>query len=267
MNPTHIKILAFFALSCALAWSGNLGNYLWPSDNWPVPMNPLAPLLAAPIVISLTTGRAGLKAWWRQITRFRAPGWVYATSFLVPLAIIAASFGLTVALGADLAPLPRVGLAEVLVTIALVVLLFGPMEEEVSFRGYGLVEMERTMSPMAASLWIGFGVMVWHLPLLLTGDLPWTVLLPLAGVSVVYGWLFKSGGSVWPLVILHGQLNCVSSLVTGPMMPDRADQAIYLAILGVFYLAWAALIALVAGPSLTGRRASRRADPGLPMPL
>ena len=263
MHPIHKTLLAFFALSCALTWAGNLGNLIWPSNYWPVPMNPLGPLVAAPIVIGLTAGRAGLAGWWRRIATFRAPARIYAISFFVPLAIIAASFGLTIALGADLSPLPHPGVVEIVVTIAAVVLIFGPMEEELSFRGYGLVELERTMSPLAASLWIGGGVMVWHLPLFLAGELPLTVLLPLAGVSVVYSWLLKAGGSVWPLVILHGQLNCISNLVTGPMMQDPADQATYLAVLGVFYLAWAGLIVCFAGPSFT----RRRTDPGLPMPV
>ncbi len=263
MHPVHKRLIAFFALSCALTWFGNVGNLIWPSGAWPAPMNPLGPLMAAPIVIALTEGRAGLGRWWRRITRLRAPIRIYAAAFFIPLAIIAASFGLTVALGARLAPLPSYGVVEVLVTVAAVVLVFGPMAEELSFRGYGLDALERTISPLAASLWIGLGVAIWHLPLFLTGELPLTVLIPLAGVAVVYGWLYRAGGSVWPLVILHGQLNCVSSLVTGPMMPDAGDQSLYLAILGVFYLAWAALIVRAAGTSLV----RRPGDPALAVPV
>lgn len=262
MHPVYIRIIIFFALSCALSWVGFFGNLVWPSDNWPS-MIPFGPIIAAPMVIGWTEGLAGLRAWWRRITKVRAPGWVYAAAFCIPLAIIAASFGLTIALGAELAPLPSYGFAEVLITVAVVVLIFGPMPEEVSFRGFGLDALQRRISPLAASLWIGAGVAVWHLPLFLTGELPLTVLMPLAGVAVVYGWLYRAGGSVWPLVILHGQLNCMANLVTGPMMPNAADQAVYLAILGVFYLVWAGLIVRHTGPSLDGRRA----DPGLPMPV
>ena len=255
------RVLAFFALSCAVTWGGNLGNQFWPSEFWMVPMNPLGPLIAAPIVIGWTEGRAGLRDWLARLRRLRAPAGVYATAFFIPLGIIVASFGLTVALGAAVAPLPRIGIGEVLLTVA-VVPFFGPVPEEMSFRGYGLDRLQRAISPLAASLWIGLGVIVWHIPLLLTGDLPLTVLLPLAGVAVVYGRLYRSGGSVWPLVVLHGQLNVCSALVTGPMMPERADQAIYLAILGVFYICWAALIVLRTGPDLAGRT-----NPGMPMPV
>jgi uncharacterized protein len=262
MHPTHLKILCFFALSCALTWAGILGNAIWPSPAWPVPMNPLGPLVAAPIVIALTEGRSGLRAWLRRITRFQAPARIWAAAFFIPLAIIAAAFTLTVASGASLVPLPDYGLAEVVLTIAIVP-VFGPIPEEPSFRGYGLEALQRIMSPLAASLWIGVGVMIWHAPLMLSGLLPVTVLLPLAGVAVVYGWLYRNGESVWPLVLLHAQLNVVSALVTGPMMPDQADQARFLAFLGVFYIAWAAIIVRRAGTSLL----SSQPDPGLPMPL
>ena len=253
MHPVQKRILAFFALSCVLTWIGNLGNVFWPSDWWVAPMNPFGPLVAAFIVIAATAGRTGLRAWWARITRFRAPPRVYAAAFFIPLAIIAASFGLTVALGAELAPMPHHGLAEILIMLPMI-LIFGPLQEELSFRGYGLDQLQATISPLAASLWVGLGVMIWHLPLLLNGELPLTVLLPLAGVAVVYGWLYRNGGSVWPLVILHAQLNYIANMVTGPMMPNAADQAIYLAILGVFYLVWAAVIIRTCGRSLTGRR-------------
>jgi membrane protease YdiL (CAAX protease family) len=142
-----------------------------------------------------------------------------------------------------------------------IVPFFGPIPEEPAFRGYALDRLQTTMSPLTASLWVGLGVIVWHLPLFLTGELPLTVLLPLAGVTVVYGWLYRTGGSVWPLVILHGQLNVLSALVTGPMMPDAADQSVYHVFLGIFYLTWAALIVWRCGPELVGRRP----DPGMPL--
>jgi membrane protease YdiL (CAAX protease family) len=262
MHILRNRLLFFFALSCAITWFGNLGNYFWPSDYWMAPMNPFGPLIAAPIVIASTEGRRGLGEWWRKIWNFRAPLPVYAAAFFIPLSIIVASFGLTVVLGAKVAALPAYSWVEVLL-ITTVVPFFGPIPEELSFRGYGLERLQRTISPLVASLWIGLGVMVWHLPLLITGELPLTVLVPLAGVAVVYGWLYRAGKSVWPLVILHAQLNVCSALVTGPMMPDRHDQATYLAILGVFYLAWAALLAIRTGPSLAGSRA----NPGMPMPV
>jgi membrane protease YdiL (CAAX protease family) len=256
MHPTYRRILGFFVLACALSWAGNLGNYFWPSDYWATPINPLGPIIAAPIIIGLSEGRRGLMLWLRRITCFRAPLAVYAWAFCVPLAIIGASFALTAAGGANVGPVPSYGFGEILMALPML-LIAGPGPEEPAFRGFALHELQRHVSPLAASLAVGLGVMVWHLPLLLVGDLPATVMIPLAGVAVVYGWLYQTGRSVWPLVLLHFQLNFVSAGYTGPMMPDFADQATYLGWLGVFYIVWAIILVVVAGPSL-GRDAMPR---------
>ena len=253
MNPLYRRLLLFFVLSCALSWIGNLGNLLWPSDFWMTPINPLGPIIAAPIVIAGTEGWTGLKIWLRRIAFFRAPLAVYAWAFIVPGAIIAASFGLTVLSGAQLAPLPHYGLAEILAA-APFILIAGPAPEEPAFRGYGLHNLQQNLSPLAASLWIGFGVMVWHVPLMVTGELSVAVLLPLTGVAVVYGWLYQMGRSVWPLVLLHFQLNFISAGYTGPMMPQPGDQTVYLLFLGLFYIAWALIIVYAYGPALGGKR-------------
>ena len=253
------QICWFFILACAFTWVGNLGNWLWPSDLWLTPMNPLGPIIAAPIAIWWAQGRAGVWAWLRRIVRFRAPVRVYAWAFCGPLVIILASFWLTVAAGARTAPMPAIDAGQWLLVLP-IVLIAGPLPEELSFRGYGLETLQDSMSPLAASLWIGAGVMIWHLPLLMTGDLPLTVLLPLAGVAVVYGWLYQTGRSVWPLVLLHGQLNFVSGAFTSVMLPEPSAQAAYLAFLGLFYILWAAALVAIFGPSL-GRGRHRRTQP------
>jgi len=253
MSAVQIRIILFLALSCALTWSGTPLNRLFSTEFWPAPMNPLGPLVAAPIVIGLTEGRAGLVRWLRRIARFRAPVSIYAAAFFIPGAIIAASFALTAATGATILPTPHYTAGELLFAVPLI-LISGPVPEEPAFRGYGLDTLQREIPPLAASLWIGLGVMVWHLPLLAAGEVPVTVFLPLAGVAVVYGWLYNRGGSVWPLVVLHGQLNLVSAGWTHPMMPEASDQARYLAFLGVFYLIWAAVLIWRCGPEL-GRSA------------
>jgi CAAX protease family protein len=248
MSPQLKRVLLFFLITYPLTWFGIAVNWLTGSEAWPV-MNPLGPLMAAPIAIGLTEGRAGFRDWGRRLRRFDAPAAIWLTAFFVPLAIIAASFWLAIATGAELAPLPKAGLGEYFLVL-LVVLIAGPLPEEVSFRGFGLARLQERLSPLAAAMLIGFGVIVWHLPLLINGDLPLTVLLALTAVPVVYGWLMNAGGSVWPLVLLHAQLNFIASQVTGPMMPQAADQSRYLMFLGLFYIVWAARIIWRHGPEL-----------------
>ncbi len=251
MSATTTRLVTFFILACAFAWFGNLGNWLWPSKGWPVPMNPLGPLIAAIVVIWYFEGRAGLGQWWRRLMRFRAPVWLYALVFFVPLAIIIASIWLAIAVGTPAGPLPPRGVAEFLILIP-IMLIMGPLPEELAFRGYGQHELQKQLSPLAASLWIGFGVVVWHLPLLVGGYIPPFIALALPAVSVVYAWLYVNGHSVWPLVVLHFAQNYFGGEYFG-LKFAQADRGVWIYFLTAFYILWALVLWWRLGPSL-GRK-------------
>jgi membrane protease YdiL (CAAX protease family) len=249
MSTVHRRILLFFLVTYALSWFGWLGNWVVPSDNWPE-MNPLGPLIAAPLVIWFTEGGAGVAAWWRRILHFRAPLSVYAVAFLIPLAIILAAIGLAAATGAATRPLPERGLAEFLILVP-VMLLLGPAPEELSFRGYGQHEMQTAITPLSAALWIGIGVLIWHTPLFLSGSVPWPFIVTIVAVSVVYAWLYRRGGSLWPLVTLHFVVNYFGGEWLGEIIAE--GQVLYAIYYAVFYVLWAGFIVWRFGPEL-GRR-------------
>ncbi|MEX2319588.1 MAG: hypothetical protein WD626_07020, partial [Bauldia sp.] len=148
MTTIQRRILIFFAAACALSWVGWVGNWVLPSDNWPL-QNPLGPVVAALIVIGFTEGSAGLGTWWRRILRFRAPVWVYAVAFVGPLAVILASLWLATATGVPTEPLPEREFLEFLILIP-IMLLAGPLPEEISFRGYGQHELQAEITPLNA---------------------------------------------------------------------------------------------------------------------
>ena len=251
MTATQRRIVIFFVVTYALTWFGWLGNWLAASEYWPLPMNPLGPIVAAPLVIWFTEGREGLMTWLRRIARFRAPLWVYAVAFFGPLAIILASIGLASASGAPTQPLPPRDFAEFLILIP-VMLLLGPVEEELSFRGYGQHELQQAMSPLSAAIWIGVGVLIWHTPLFLVGSVPWPFIATLVAVSVVYAWLYQLGGSVWPLVILHFVVNYFGGEWLGEYIAE-GGQVLYSIYFAAFYVIWVALIVWRYGPDL-GRK-------------
>lgn len=252
MNSAYRRISLFFLVAYAFTWFGHLGNWLVPSDAWPVPMFPLGPFIAALFVLWFTRGVAGLKDWLRRVVRFRAPLWVYAVLFFVPLAIILASVGLAIALGTPHGPLPAYSPIEYLLFIP-IVLLAGPAPEETAFRGLGQHQLQETISPLAASLWIGLGVLIWHLPLFFSGEIPWPIAVTLIAVSVVYAWLYVAGGSVWPLVTLHFVQNYFGGGYFGRLFSEN-DAAIWVGILTVFYIVWALFLVWNLGPSLGKRR-------------
>jgi hypothetical protein len=83
--------------------------------------------------------------------------------------------------------------------------------EEFGFRGYALPRLQTGWSPLAASIWLGIGWALWHVPTLLVPSARGTTLLELclysicylAG-SVVYTWLFNAGnGSVVGPLLAH----------------------------------------------------------------
>lgn len=241
MNIIQRRILYFFVLACALSWFGHLGNWIFPSGYWPLPMNPLGPLIAAPIVIWATEGRAGVSAWLRRSGNFRAPFWIYAVAFFIPIAIILLSIWLASMTGVVVQALPPRGIIEFLVLIP-IILLFGPAPEELSFRGYGQHELQTAMTPLTAALLIGFGVLIWHIPLFLLGEVPYPFVITLVAVSVVYAWLYQTGGSVWPLVTLHFAVNYFGGNYLGTMMAGQAGQVIYAWFFAAFYILWVAFI-------------------------
>ena len=248
---TQLRIALFFALSLPLTWWPFAMAYLWPGSIEATNFA-LGPLIAAPIVIFATEGRAGLMAWLKRIVRFRAPIWVYSTAFFVPLGIAATASVLAIGYGMPVAALPTFALGD-LVFFAALVLVEGPVPEELSFRGYGQYELQKTMSPLTASLWIGLGVLAWHLPLFISGQDPWVIAIAVMAVSVVYAWLFVAGGSVWPLVIVHFTHNFFGGNFFGHFFAP-ADRMPYYVILTSIYVLWVLLIAWRLGPSL-GRSA------------
>ena len=247
------RLTVFFVLACALTWSGWLGNHFWPSEYWLLPMNPFGPLIAAPIAIVITGGAAELRAWAGRLVNFTAPLWVYAVALIGPVVIILSSVALAAMTGAPIRPLPELALLDLVLAIPFI-LIAGPLEEEVTFRGYMQHELQQVISPLTAALIIGVGVVVWHTPLLLLGEMGWPMAVCIVAVSVVYAWLYRMGGSVWPVVALHFSVNYFGPELFGSMVTGSDGQFVYRLFFMTFYLAWAAWIVWRFGPSLTGRQ-------------
>jgi uncharacterized protein len=252
MSPVHRRIVCFFLVTYLLSWFGHVGNWIFPSNYWPLPMNPFGPLIAAPLVIWATEGWAEVSAWLRRLARFKAPLRVYAIALVIPIAIILASLWLASKAGVAIQSLPPRGAVEFLILIP-IMLIAGPAPEEVSFRGYGQSLLQTVTSPLTAAIWIGAGVAVWHIPLFLLGNVPYPFIVTLVAVSIVYAWLYQLGGSIWPVVALHFSVNYFGGEYFGTMIAEPAGQRVYAWFFAAFYVLWAAFILWRYGPEL-GRR-------------
>jgi membrane protease YdiL (CAAX protease family) len=124
------------------------------------------PSLAAILVVASTGESGGLRAWLARCLQWRIGwgGWVF--SLFLPLVVMSIAAGLHIAMGGVIGT-PRASghLLMTVVNLPLILLLGGPMGEELGRRGFALPDLQCRFGWRAASLGLGLVWGVWHLPL------------------------------------------------------------------------------------------------------
>ena len=154
------------------------------------------PMLAAAIVISRTGG--SLSGWLRSILRWRVSPVYYAYALGLPV-LLAVILNLALAV---LGEQPDVSLVvervpAYLQTLLLTAVIFGGQEEP-GWRGFALPRLQRRHRPLVATLLLGLGWGIWHVPLY--GPAGFVVPLVLA---FYYTWLYNKTRSVLLCILLH----------------------------------------------------------------
>ncbi|HJV14876.1 MAG TPA: type II CAAX endopeptidase family protein [Propionibacteriaceae bacterium] len=196
----------------------------------------LGPPIAAAITIRYTGG--SLIEWLRRIVRWRAPVGCYAYALGLPILIMGVMNATLAALGQhpDLSLLPP-RIPAYLQTLLLTALIFGGQEEP-GWRGFALPRLEQRHSPLVATLILGLGWGVWHVPLY--GPLGFVVPLVLA---FFYTWLYNRTQSVLLCILLHGSFTAAQDHLL-----LVADSAVVDAVLfGSYLVAAGVLVALTRG--------------------
>jgi len=216
----------FFTLTLALTWAlwipaglvdheqyGTLATILHYAGG-------VMPTLVALTLLFRTEDAEGWMDYARRLVDFRriGLGW-YAVIFLtVPLLT---SFGLFLGGGGtSFDPLQNYLQSPLsLVPFALFMLLFGPLPEEMAWRGYALDRLQSQMNPFRSSLVLGLVWTVWHLPLFLIegtyqhglgiGSLPfWLYMLDKIPQSILMTWIYNSNKrSTLSAVLFHFMVN------------------------------------------------------------
>jgi uncharacterized protein len=170
-----------------------------------------------------------VRAWARQIIRWRV-GWRWwVAAFGVPIAIVAVTTVILLVIGGPV-DLDQPFQSPVLIAIVFLfgLTVSGGLNEEPGWRGFAQPYLNDRYDALTASLIIGVVWAVWHLPYFLIPFAPhsgfpvvnqvgWFVGIVL--LSVILAWAYNSTGSVLIAMILHAMVNTADILL--PLAPDQ----------------------------------------------
>lgn len=223
---------------------------------------PYGPALAAIIVLGIAGGRVGLAGLWSQTTHWR----VRWTWYLIAPGIIAAislgAFALNLLFGATVTDTNHLQSWTLALGALGVLLVFGGQWEEPGWSGYALPFWQERLGSrsswgvVAASLITGAARSFWHLPLVLSGAIPWhDALLYAFAMQFLITWLYNgTGGSVLIVMLLHLASNVLLGAIFIPLFAGD-DRTRYFWLFSA--LAWLMVLAIlrIAGPDLGWKRA------------
>lgn len=253
------ELVVFYVLACAFSWAA--WSVMMLGGNSPFAMVAaiipvFGPMVAAVITIKVT-GRS-LRTWVRSLGPVLGSGlWYLAAVVLIAMLVVVATGAYVIAGGQLTVPAVT---APALVLAFVLSLTLGGGLEELGWRGYLLPRLQQRWSPVGATVIVGLGWAIWHLPLFVLPGAPnvgqpfWAFSVIVIALSFAFTWLYNMAkGSILPVILLHG-LNNTSNLV----YPFAADTSTVLnfgvgivasvAIAGILLLATRGRLAGKTGP-------------------
>ena len=267
-SERRIRPWLYFALAYAWTWLFWLSAALGGRSADPFPASLLiglggvGPLVSALLLVYRTLDGQGRQDYWRRLIEWRriAPRW-YAVILLLPLGLtgLAALFdlglggaGLQLEAAASLLAQPLS-----ILPFVLFYLVFGPLPEEMGWRGLALPGLQARRTALAASLILGAVWALWHLPLFFVrGSFQsalgvgtpafWAFMLGIVPLSVVYTWIFNNNrSSTLSAILFHFAVNATGQLFA---LSQRGELLLF-----GLWIALAALVTVVWGPERLSR--------------
>jgi uncharacterized protein len=228
----------------------------------------LGPTLAAIFLLYRAHQPGDRYDYWRRVVDFRRIGLIwYTVILLLPLAWNVLGILTGVLFGAPAPSFERaaelLGSPLSIVPFFVVVLLFGPLPEELGWRGYALDGLLWRRSALAASLILGAVWTLWHWPQFFMQDsyiseafpmgsaVFWAGwVLPTVAYSVVYTWIYNhTGRSILSAILFHFAANFWGELLT-----VRGEMVLYRS---VWIVVMVIVIVSIWGPRTLTRRPSQ----------
>ena len=236
-------ILWFTILACFFGWIFFIAAVLGANL---VPLNlPLAPVIAAAVVAALM-GRTDWTQWIRALGRWRtSPGW-YILALVAPFVVVGAAVLANGGLGAPFPTSSQLAAWTGLPLTFAFMLVFIGLGEEAGWTAFAAPRLLAGSAFLPAWAILSAIRILWHLPLMLTGDLSWVLGIGgNAAFQFLVLWIFLRSGGVWLLAaIWHAVLNTLGGEFFFPLV-QGADQARLGFLMTAGYVLLAAIVFLV----------------------
>jgi CAAX protease family protein len=247
-----------------------IGAFAWSWSCWfvaPHIANPFAdvlavagrfgPSLAALAVVAASHG-TGLRRFLADRVHVRVSLGDGFVAVLGPVIVVLAALGLAAAGGEELGEFNDPSTLYLVVPAFVVVLMIGgPLGEEIGWRGFALDPLQERFGAVGASVLLGMVWALWHLPLFFDDsqvqhDLsPLLFLGQILATSIVYTWLWNRSRSLPAVMVLHTAANLSAGVF--PLLVPDADSHLPFAIA----VALASIIAVALVVATRGRLGRR----------
>lgn len=222
------QVVSFFALAYAGSWLTwlplllgreglGLFDYAVPAPTLLIVLGLFAgPALAAFLMTAVVSGRAGVRRLLRSYGQWRVGGRWYLVALVgPPLALLSAvSLFHGPALLRSLTEGGVMILPLILVTLAVLLVIGGPLAENPGWRGFALPRLQARFGPLSGSLILGGLWSLWHWPLFLIPIAnTWEGSLLLyfaigAALAIVFTWVYNNTrGSLLLVTLLHAAVD------------------------------------------------------------
>ena len=262
---TNVNPWRFFALAFSISWFFWLWIIFLDWNVWKFPaivagaLGLFGPAIAEIILISRTHDKEQWRDYWHRIFDFRRIGIKWFLLILLTFPVLNAVAILMSTLTGS--ALPEFETARNLLTepwrilpYAIFILVFGPLPEELGWRGYALDGLQVKYNALLASFILGVAWAMWHIPLFfMKGTFQhdqlgfatlnfWTYILGPVVISILFTWIYNNTRrSTLSAIFFHFMIN-----FTAELMPLNAQGRIYSTVLIILL---SLLVVLVWGPA------------------
>jgi membrane protease YdiL (CAAX protease family) len=178
------------------------------------------PSIMAIIFISFFHGRDGIKKILKKLTVWKVNPFFYlfvlfytVLSYFIPLWICNIT-------GSTYEFYISSNIYNILLNFLIVLIIGGPLGEELGWRGYVLPKLQNKLNPIYSSILLGIIWSCWHLPLFFIPgtaqyELPFILfVIEDISLSIIFTWVYnRTHGSLIFSILLHGSFNLTCSLL------------------------------------------------------